>query len=207
MRLTGKIICQRHYCGVTEEKANSVQNQLTPSAAKLQAALKELSEGKAQQEETIIENNRSTEAYYFQIDGDKAVEALNHIDRAGNDNSYNAHIARFLGALERNQIPRSYERLPLKQRLEAYDNLKKYSFEYYSYQVIIDLGQPTSEKLKFISSKIHRRITPVTEKDAQDKLEPFITSWDGPRQVSKDDEPTREARDEGDPAQQSSESE
>lgn len=175
MKLTGKVIVQTHMCGVTDDKIEGLENSLTPSAKKLEAVLRGLKDPETR--ESV--DTRSTESYDFEVDDSKAIKLLDHIDRSGNEKSYQAKLDRYLSVCDSRIGIRNYKSLPITERIAAYKTIKGVSFSYYSYQIVIKVDKGDDSEVVYINSKKHKRLTKISEPDAKAKVSDFISDWLG----------------------------
>lgn len=175
MRLTGKVIVQTHMCGVTDAKIEGLEQSLTPSAKKLEAVLRGLKDPETR--ESV--DTRSTESYDFEVEDSNAIKLLDHVDRSGNEESYQAKLDRYLSVCDSRIGIRNYKSLPITERIAAYKTIKGVSFSYYSYQIVIKVDKGDSSEVVYINSKKHKRLTQISEHDAKAKVSGFITDWHG----------------------------
>lgn len=186
--LTGYISVQTENNGHTsEDRIQSISNSLVPSANALRKQLEALKASdatvdgtSADETDTATENTRSTETYHFEIAPDKAILALQAIDKQGNTEAYDARYTKYMAVREAVGNPKD---LPLDQKIEAIKKLNQVSFSSYCFQVSIRVpGNPTTGD-KFIRSKKHHRMENLSEKSAKAILEAYVSKW-----VDKDSE-------------------
>jgi hypothetical protein len=162
-------------CGVTDDKIKGLEDSLTPSAKKLEAVLKGLKDPETR--ESV--DTRSTESFDFEVEDSKAIELLDHIDRVGNEESYQAKLDRYLSVCDSRIGIRNYKSLPITERIAAYKAIKGVSFSYYSYQIVIKVDKGDNSEVVYINSKKHKRLTKISESDAKTKVSDFISVWLG----------------------------
>jgi len=180
--LTGYISVQTENNGHTsEDRIKSISNSLVPSANALRKQLEALKASSATEDgtpasetDTASENSRSTETYHFEIAADKAILALQAIDKQGNTEAYDARYTKYMAVREAVGNPKD---LPLDQKIEAIKRLNQVSFSSYCFQVSIRVpGNPTTGD-KFIRSKKHHRMENLSEKSAKAILEAYVSKW------------------------------
>lgn len=183
--LTGYISVQTENNGHTsEDRIESISNSLVPSANALRKQLEALKASNATEDgtstdktDTVTEdegNLRSTETYHFEIAPDKAILALQAIDKQGNTEAYDARYTKYMAVREVVGNPKD---LPLDQKIEAIKRLNQVSFSSYCFQVSIRVpGNPTTGD-KFIRSKKHHRMENLSEKSAKAILEAYVSKW------------------------------
>lgn len=181
MKLTGKVIVQTHMCGVTGDKIKGLEESLTPSAKKLAAILGTQKDTESRESEDI----RSTESYNFDIEDAKAVDLLDHIDRVGNEETYQQKLDKYLAVCDSRVGTRNYKALPITERIAAYRAVAGVSFSYYSYQIVIKVDKGDGSEVEYINSKKHKRLTKISESDAKAKVSDFITAWYGIQDPNK----------------------
>lgn len=186
--LTGYISVQTENNGHTsEDRIQSISNSLVPSANALRKQLEALKASVATEDgtttsetDTATENLRSTETYHFEIAPDKAILALQAIDKQGNTEAYDTRYTKYMAVREVVGNPKD---LPLDQKIDAIKKLNQVSFSSYCFQVSIRVpGNPTTGD-KFIRSKKHHRMENLSEKSAKAILEAYVSKW-----ISKDPE-------------------
>jgi hypothetical protein len=198
--LTGYISVQTENNGHTsEDRIKSISNSLVPSANALRKQLEALKASDATQEstsdpnsDTAQENYRSTETYHFEITADKAILALQAIDKQGNTEAFDARYTKYMSVREAVGNPKD---LPLDQKIEAIKKLNQVSFSSYCYQVSIRVpGNPTTGD-KFIRSKKHHRMENLSEKSTKAILEAYVSKWidKDPEGVKPNQSPSHEA--------------
>lgn len=179
--LSGYISVQKENNGHTsEERIKSISESLVPSANALRKQLEALKASdatigtSASNSDNATESIRSTETYHFEIAADKAIIALQAIDKQGNTESYDARYTKYMAVREAVGNPKD---LPLDQKIEAIKKLNQVSFSSYCFQVSIRVpGNPTTGD-KFIRSKKHRRMESLSEKSAKAILEAYVSKW------------------------------
>lgn len=197
--LSGYISIQKENNGHTsEERIKSISESLVPSANALRKQLEALKASdatvgtSASNSDNATENIRSTETYHFEIAADKAIIALQAIDKQGNTESYDARYTKYMAVREAVGNPKD---LPLDQKIEAIKKLNQVSFSSYCFQVSIRVpGNPTTGD-KFIRSKKHHRLESLSEKSAKAILEAYVSKWidNDPEDVKSTQSPSHAA--------------
>lgn len=177
--LTGYISVQLENNGkTTEDRLNSISQSLVASANALKKRLEALEQSSGNPNDSRDQNNdsgiRSTDTYHFEISPEKAIAALQAIDRVGNTEAYNLHMSKLEQV--RDSIGCDPKDLPLDQKVEAFKKLNQVGFMSYSYQVSIRVPQPNSSDV-FIRSKKHHRMESLSENSAKAILDAYVSKW------------------------------
>jgi hypothetical protein len=177
--LTGYISVQLENNGkTTEDRLNSISQSMVASANALRKQLEALEQSTGNPKDSGDQNNdnnvRSTDTYHFEIQPEKAIAALQAIDRVGNTEAYNLHMSKLNQV--RDSIGCDPKDLPLDRKVEAFKKLNLVGFMSYSYQVSIRVPQPNNSDV-FIRSKKHHRMESLSEKSAKAILDAYVSKW------------------------------
>lgn len=181
--LTGYITVQTENNGETsEDRIKAISDTLVPSANALRKQLEALKASDATQDGTSDSSSdtasksstRSTEAYHFKIEADKAILALQAIDKQGNTDAYDARRAKYMAVKETVGDPKA---LPLDRKIDALRKLNQVSFRSYCFQVSIRVPGDPATGDKFIRSKKHHRMENLSEKSVKAILDAYVSEW------------------------------
>lgn len=175
--LTGYISVQLENNGkTTEDRLNSISQSMVASANALKKQLEALEQSTVDSsgQQQSDNSTRSTDTYHFEIQPEKAIAALQAIDRVGNTEAYELHMSKLNQV--RDSIGCDPKDLPLDRKVEAFKKLNQVGFMSYSYQVSIRVPVPNSSDV-FIRSKKHHRMESLSEKSAKAILDAYVSKW------------------------------
>lgn len=182
--IKGNVIVQMVTNGETsEERINSISEQLVPSANALRKALgiiKQASQKLEVDEEGTPSTNangiKTTVSYTFEVSPEEALKILQDIDSEGNTESFDRKKGLYLDKLS-SLGNTSLGELQGNAKVQALRALRPFSFHGYSWQINFVIADGDSNSVNVIHSKKHYRLEDFLQASIEKRLSKYPIKW------------------------------